>query len=350
MDDRARVGQLLGREPQGAFDVVVRDAAGDPVVIRNAPFLADGTPMPTRYYLVAEDLVREVSRLEAAGGVRDAESAVDAAEIAALHERYAADRDAAIPADHVGSRPSGGVGGTRVGVKCLHAHVAYALAGGDDAVGRWALDQLAARGTTPAGRAAAHPARGTTPAGRAAAHPAERPGRAVNPEPGGLTVLIEDERVGITMTGGASWSLPLGPATLVARQLERADPPGAIQLTNALGAVHDHFEDVVNDSPAVLATPSVVAVGPHADALARVEIGDHTVPAGYRLRRADAEEVFRTLVGEASEQRRFNPGLPDDHVQTIVGTCCVVLAIMRRLDLADLEIAAGCGGAAQGDG
>ncbi|HSL75269.1 MAG TPA: DUF501 domain-containing protein [Ilumatobacteraceae bacterium] len=146
MDDRVRVAQLLGREPRGAFDVVVRDAAGDPVVVRNAPFLDDGTPMPTRYYLVAADLVREVSRLEAAGGVRAAEQELDAAEIAAVHDRYARERDAAIADDHDGPRPSGGVGGTRTGVKCLHAHVAHQLAGGDDVVGRWALARLAAPG------------------------------------------------------------------------------------------------------------------------------------------------------------------------------------------------------------
>jgi len=142
MDDRERVAELLGRTPQSAFDVVVRDAFGDPVVLRNAPFLDDGTPMPTRYYLVGPDLVRNVSRLEATGGVRDAEAAIDPDEIAATHRRYAAERDAAIDDHHAGPRPSGGVGGTRVGVKCLHAHVAYHLAGGNDPVGRWALQRL----------------------------------------------------------------------------------------------------------------------------------------------------------------------------------------------------------------
>jgi uncharacterized protein len=145
MDDRVRVAQLLGREPRGAFDVVVRTSEGDPLVVRNAPFLDDGTPMPTRYYLVGPDLVRDVSRLEADGGVRAAEAAVDAQALAETHARYAAERDAAIAGDHVGPRPYGGVGGTRVGVKCLHAHVAYALSGGDDPVGRWALDQLGHR-------------------------------------------------------------------------------------------------------------------------------------------------------------------------------------------------------------
>lgn len=144
MDDRARVADLLGRQPAGMFDVVVRDEHGDPVVVRNAPFLDDGTPMPTRYYLVGSDLVRAVSRLEAAGGVRAAESAVDPDELREAHRRYAAERDAAIAPDHLGPRPTGGVGGTRIGVKCLHAHVAYLLAGGDDPVGRWALDRLAA--------------------------------------------------------------------------------------------------------------------------------------------------------------------------------------------------------------
>jgi len=143
MDDRARVAELLGRTPAGAFEVVVRDDVGDPIVVRNAPFLDDGTPMPTRFYLIGAELVRDVSRLEAAGGVKAAEAAIDADDLAALHRRYGSERDAEIDAGHLGPRPSGGVGGTRVGVKCLHAHVAYLLAGGDDPVGRWTLEHIA---------------------------------------------------------------------------------------------------------------------------------------------------------------------------------------------------------------
>jgi len=56
--------------------------------------------------------------------------------------QYAAERDALIPADRTGPRPSGGVGGTRQGVKCLHAHVAWWLAGGDDVVGDWVAARL----------------------------------------------------------------------------------------------------------------------------------------------------------------------------------------------------------------
>ncbi len=153
-DDVAALAALLGREPQAEFEVVVRNAAGGPAVVRNAPFTRDGTPMPTRYWLVDAALGVAVSRLEAAGGVRRGQAAVDSAALEVAHERYAAERDALIPADRLGPRPSGGVGGTRAGVKCLHAHYAYFLAGGDDPVGRWTHDQLEQASLRRAGVAA----------------------------------------------------------------------------------------------------------------------------------------------------------------------------------------------------
>lgn len=141
--DRQRVRDLLGREPQSTYGIVVRRVDGDPVVLRNAPILADGTPMPTRYWLVGEREHLDVSRLESTGGVRQAEADVPADAVADAHRRYAAERDAQIPADHTGPRPSGGVAGTRTGVKCLHAHYAWYLAGGDDPIGRWVAGRLA---------------------------------------------------------------------------------------------------------------------------------------------------------------------------------------------------------------
>lgn len=142
MEDDEAVAALLGRRPQGAYEVAVRDAEGGPVVLRNVPLLDDGTPMPTLYWLIGRRLVTAVSRLESGGGVRRAEAQLPAEAIAEAHTRYAAERAALLPRAHVGPAPSGGVGGTRTGVKCLHAHYGWYLAGGDDPVGAWVHAQI----------------------------------------------------------------------------------------------------------------------------------------------------------------------------------------------------------------
>jgi uncharacterized protein len=140
--DLEAVRRGLGREPTAAFEVVTRDAHGSPAVLRNAPLTRAGAPMPTRYWLVDAEVARRVARLEADGGVRAAEAGVDPAALARAHAAYAAERDAAIPDGWTGPRPHGGVGGTRAGVKCLHAHYAWYLAGGDDPVGAWVAERL----------------------------------------------------------------------------------------------------------------------------------------------------------------------------------------------------------------
>jgi uncharacterized protein len=124
--------------------VAVRRPDGTPAVIKNAPLLDDGTPMPTLYWLIDPELNAAVSRLESGGGVRQATQVVPASAIVQSHERYAALRDESLRADHAGPVPSGGVGGTRRGVKCLHAHLAWFLAGGDDPVGRWVSENIGA--------------------------------------------------------------------------------------------------------------------------------------------------------------------------------------------------------------
>ena len=152
-DDQA-VRRLLGREPQGEYTVVVRSADGEPVVLCNAPLLRDGTPMPTLFWLCGHDEVIAVSRLEADGAVNEVEAELGMDTMAEIHSRYESLRDSFLPAGHTGPRPSGGVGGTRRGVKCLHARFGFWLAGGDDAAGEWVADRLAAAGVTHAARVA----------------------------------------------------------------------------------------------------------------------------------------------------------------------------------------------------
>ena len=339
MDDRARVEELLGRPPRGGFDVVVRDDAGDPVVVRNEPLLDDGTPMPTRYYLVGRHLVREVSRLESAGGVREAERAIGLDLIAEVHSRYATERDAAIPAGHTGPRPSGGVGGTRVGVKCLHAHVAHELVGGDDPVGRWALARIDAA-------AGGHSSNDDDEA-RAEPSGTAEPAAGNELDVDVLTIEICDRSLRLETVGGRpderrSYEVPIGPLSLLDEDLvdvRLGGLPAPASLTNALGAVHDHLDDVFIDAPEMLSPGAVELRGDHALSLARVEHGAYELPAGYRLSRASADEVFRTVVGELRSERAHNPGLDAAHVDTIIPTCCIALGVMRRLELAQVAIA-----------
>ena len=133
--DVAAIEAALGRPLAGRCAVVVRRSDGRPVVIENEPHLRDGTPMPTLYWLMDPEFVDAVSRLEGAGGVHQYEATLGLDAIAAVHEAYAARRQAAIVRLDAPA-PAGGVGGTRVGIKCLHAHLANYLAGNDDLVGQ----------------------------------------------------------------------------------------------------------------------------------------------------------------------------------------------------------------------
>lgn len=146
------VVRLLGRETKSRYTIAARNSAGAPVVLMNLPIMDDGTPMPTMYWLVGADEVAAVGSLEAGGAVDEVEQIIGLEAIDDIHARYAALRDAMVPPDHQGPRPFGGVGGTRRGVKCLHAHFAWWLAGGDDAIGMWVATRLAEAGARVATR------------------------------------------------------------------------------------------------------------------------------------------------------------------------------------------------------
>jgi uncharacterized protein len=129
--DTEIVAQQLGRAPRAMRAVAHRCPSGHPSVIQTNPRLADGTPFPTLYYLTCPRLTALVSRLEASGLMRElterlgADADVAAAYLAA-HRAYLAERDAIEP---LGTEVS--AGGMPSRVKCLHVHVAHALAVGE---------------------------------------------------------------------------------------------------------------------------------------------------------------------------------------------------------------------------
>jgi hypothetical protein len=138
VDDRAIVERQLGREPRAFRRVVARCPFGAPAVTEQAPYDSAGDPFPTTYYLTCRYLVAAVARLEAAGAIeRWSDRAVTDEALAASLERATAEQRVVrreLAAGQVGREGGSsldlGIGGTArpERLKCLHAHVAYALA------------------------------------------------------------------------------------------------------------------------------------------------------------------------------------------------------------------------------
>jgi hypothetical protein len=138
VDNRDVVARQLGREPRAFLRIAARCPYGLPAVTEQDPYDADGHPFPTTYYLTCPHLVAAVSRLEAAGGVERWSAAVSrdvalrgdldrAGRLQAeIRKRLAAGRTGS----DGGASLDTGIGGSRNPgrLKCLHAHVAFALA------------------------------------------------------------------------------------------------------------------------------------------------------------------------------------------------------------------------------
>lgn len=140
MDDRAVVEAQLERPVRSDVRVEKRCHLGMPVVTEVPPILDDGTPFPTTHWLTCPLAARRIGRLEAAGGVAEADALIArdevfAADFEGAMRRYERDRDRMIPVAYSGPRPSGGVAGSSRGVKCLHAHYADTAAGNENPVG-----------------------------------------------------------------------------------------------------------------------------------------------------------------------------------------------------------------------
>lgn len=125
MDDVDVVERQLGRRPRAFRRVALYCPFGKPAVTEQHPFDEGGRPFPTQFYVTCPHLVAAISRIEAAGGVarwtravRDDPALAASLELATEEQRRL--------------RPEldAGIGGsTRSGtLKCLHAHVAFALA------------------------------------------------------------------------------------------------------------------------------------------------------------------------------------------------------------------------------
>jgi exopolyphosphatase/guanosine-5'-triphosphate,3'-diphosphate pyrophosphatase len=138
-----------------------------------------------------------------------------------------------------------------------------------------------------------------------------------------------------------SVSLPFGTVSLTEAELH-SDPPRAEELSNAISMVADAVDNSVIERPSLAGADRVVGVASSIVTIAAVELGlakfDRARLHGMVLSRAAAEDVFRTLATERLADRVHNPGLPVERAGVIVGGCCLLVAIMRRLQLDDIVV------------
>jgi exopolyphosphatase / guanosine-5'-triphosphate,3'-diphosphate pyrophosphatase len=127
-------------------------------------------------------------------------------------------------------------------------------------------------------------------------------------------------------------SIDIGCVRLTEQYL-RSDPPTPEELSQAVAVVRDHLADVDRDVPGAAAAKTLIGTAGTVWTMGAIELGvdasnseriDH-----FRLTRAAAEDVFRTLATEPVEQRRHNPGLEPGRVDVIVGGAIIVVTIMR---------------------
>jgi uncharacterized protein len=123
--DLAIVERQLGRRPRAFRRVAVRCPFGRPAVAEQSAFDESGEPFPTTYWITCRHLAAAIARVEADGGVeRWSRTAREDEHLRESLERGHEEQRRLRP------ELPGGIGGqTRTGgLKCLHAHAAFALA------------------------------------------------------------------------------------------------------------------------------------------------------------------------------------------------------------------------------
>lgn len=112
-----------------------------------------------------------------------------------------------------------------------------------------------------------------------------------------------------------------------------SDPPTAEELSQAIHVVREHLADVLREVPGLTAAKTLVGLAGTVSSMAMIEQGlrgyDRDRVHHFRLTKAAAEDVFRTLATEAIEDRRHNPGLEPGRVDVIVGGAVILVSILR---------------------
>jgi exopolyphosphatase/guanosine-5'-triphosphate,3'-diphosphate pyrophosphatase len=128
----------------------------------------------------------------------------------------------------------------------------------------------------------------------------------------------------------------------VTEQWLHSDPPAPEELSNAISAVRDQLAEVARAMPGAIDAVTLIGLAGTVTTVAAIEQGlpeyDPERIHHFRLTRAAAEDVFRTLATEPAADRRHNPGLEPERVDVIVGGAVVLVAIFRTFELDEMLV------------
>ena len=131
-------------------------------------------------------------------------------------------------------------------------------------------------------------------------------------------------------------SLDIGCVRLTEKYIAH-DPPRPEELVACLSLVETYVDDVARECPALTEARCFVGLAGTVSTTAAVELGlaeyDRDRVHHFVLTRGAVEDVFRTLATETRAERLGNPGLEAARADVIVGGLCVLVQIMRQLDL-----------------
>ncbi len=136
-------------------------------------------------------------------------------------------------------------------------------------------------------------------------------------------------------------SLDIGCVRLTERFIS-ADPPAPEDLTAAISYADAWLDDVLRELPNLGAAGTVVGLAGTVSTVASVEQGlatyDRDRVHHFTLTKEAVEDVFRTLATESRADRLHNPGLEEARADVIVGGCCALVAIYRRLGIEEVLV------------
>ena len=135
-------------------------------------------------------------------------------------------------------------------------------------------------------------------------------------------------------------SLEVGAVRLTEKYIS-SDPPLPEELVNAIADVQDLVADACRENPEFGRSSRVIGCSGTILTIAAVELGSSQVPDGFVLSRAAVEDVFRTLATESLADRVHNPGLESQRADIIVAGCCILVAILRTLEIDSITVSHG---------